>query len=216
MAEERPRLELHARRRQLLGKAVKRLRRQGITPANIYGRGIASVAIEVPTQELLRLLRHAGRHEMVYVVLDGEEPRPCFLKEIQRDPITDELLHVELHQVSLAERVRLEVPLHLVGEAPAVRELGATLLQLLETVVVEGLPTAIPPFIEVDVTVLREPGQAIHVGDLKAPEGVVILSDAHLVVAQAVLEEEVAEEEVVAAPAEVEVIRPAREEEEEG
>jgi large subunit ribosomal protein L25 len=84
----------------------------------------------------------------------------------------------------------------------------------LETVVVEGLPTAIPPFIEVDVTALREPGQAIHVGDLKTPEGVAILSDAHLVVAQVVLEEEAAEEEA-AAPAEVEVIRPAREEEEE-
>ncbi|MDT7943104.1 MAG: 50S ribosomal protein L25 [Dehalococcoidia bacterium] len=214
MAEERPRLELRARRRQLLGKAVKRLRRHGITPANIYGRGIASVAIEVSTQELLRLLRRAGGHEMIYVVLDGEEPRPCFLKEVQRDPITDELLHVEFHQVSLTEKVRLEVPLHLVGEAPAVKELGATLLQPLETVVVEGLPTAIPPFIEVDVTALREPGQAIHVGDLKTPEGVAILSDAHLVVAQVVLEEEAAEEEE-AAPAEVEVIRPAREEEEE-
>jgi len=215
MVETRERLELRARRRQVFGKAVKRLRRQGITPANIYGHGIPSVAIEVATQDIMRLLRRAGRHEMVYVVLDGEEPRPCFIKDIQQDPITDELLHVDFYQVSLTEKVRLEVPLHLVGEAPAVKELGATLLQTLETVTLEGLPTAIPPFIEVDVSTLREPGQAIHVGDLQAPPGVAILTDPEQVVAQVVLEAEVAEEEVVEeAPAEVEVVRRVREEEE--
>ncbi len=216
MVETRQRLELPAQRRQVLGKAVKRLRRQGLTPANIYGHGIPSVAIQVSTQDIMRLLRQAGGHEIVYVVLDGEEPRPCFIKGVQQDPITDELLHVDFYQVSLTEKVRLEVPLHLVGEAPAVKELGATLLQTTEMVTVEGLPTAIPPFIEVDVSGLREPGQVIHVGDLQAPPGVTVVSDPDQVVAQVVLAAE--EEEVVAeegAPAEVEVIRPGRREEEE-
>ncbi|GBD13175.1 General stress protein CTC [bacterium HR24] len=217
MVQARERVELKASRRQVLGKAVKRLRRQGLTPANIYGKGIQSLAIQVPAHDLWHLLRHAGRHEIVYLQVDGEEERPCFIRHVQKDPITDELLHVDFQQVSLTEKVRLEVPLHLVGEAPAVDRYGAMVLQLLDVVLVEGLPTALPPFIEVDISRLDAPDSLIHVSDLQPPPGVTILTDPEMVVAraavEAVTEEEAAEEE--AAPAEVEVARARREEEEE-
>ncbi|HXG42860.1 MAG TPA: 50S ribosomal protein L25 [Dehalococcoidia bacterium] len=216
MVQARERVELKASRRQVLGKAVKRLRRQGLTPANIYGKGVQSLAIQVPTHDLWHLLRHAGRHEIVYLQVDGEEERPCFIRAIQKDPITDELLHVDFQQVSLTEKVRLEVPLHLVGEAPAVDRYGAMVLQLLDVVLVEGLPTALPPFIEVDLSRLEAPDSVIHVGDLQPPPGVTIVTDPEVVVARAVVEAAPAEEEAVeveAAPAEPEVVRSRREEE---
>jgi large subunit ribosomal protein L25 len=218
MVQARERVELKASRRQVLGKAVKRLRRQGLTPANIYGRGVQSLAIQVPTHDLWHLLRHAGRHEIVYLQVDGEEERPCFIRAVQKDPITDQLLHVDFQQVSLTERVRLEVPLHLVGEAPAVDRYGAVVLQLLDVVLVEGLPTALPPFIEVDISRLEAPDSLLHVSDLQPPPGVTILTDPETVVARAAVEaaaegEAAAEEE--AAAAEPEVVRPRREEEEE-
>jgi len=218
MVQARERVELKASRRQVLGKAVKRLRRQGLTPANIYGRGVQSLAIQVPTHDLWHLLRHAGRHEIVYLQVDGEEERPCFIRAVQKDPITDELLHVDFQQVSLTEKVRLEVPLHLVGEAPAVDRYGAMVLQLLDVVLVEGLPTALPPFIEVDLSRLDAPDSVIHVSDLQPPPGVTILTDPEMVVARAVVEAAPAEEEAVeeeAAPVEPEVARSRREEEEE-
>ncbi len=219
MVQAREKVELKASRRQVLGKAVKRLRRQGLTPANIYGKGIESLAIQVPTHDLRHLLRHAGRHEIVYLQVDGQEERPCFIRAIQKDPISDELLHVDFQQVSLTERVRLEVPLHLVGEAPAADRYGAMVLQLLDVVLVEGLPTALPPFIEVDLSRLEAPDSVIHVSDLQPPPGVVILTDPEAVVARAIVEAAPAEEEEAAAeevaPAEVEVVRSRREEEEE-
>jgi large subunit ribosomal protein L25 len=218
MVQARERVELKASRRQVLGKAVKRLRRQGLTPANIYGKGVQSLAIQVSTHDLWHLLRHAGRHEIVYLQVDGEEERPCFIRAVQKDPITDELLHVDFQQVSLTEKVRLEVPLHLVGEAPAVDRYGAMVLQLLDVVLVEGLPTALPPFIEVDLSRLDAPDSVIHVSDLQPPPGVTILTDPEMVVARAVVEAAPAEEEAVeeeAAPVEPEVVRSRREEEEE-
>lgn len=218
MVQARERVELKASRRQVLGKAVKRLRRHGLTPANIYGKGIQSLAIQVSTHDLWHLLRHAGRHEIVYLQVDGEEERPCFIRAVQKDPITDELLHVDFQQVSLTEKVRLEVPLHLVGEAPAVDRYGAMVLQLLDVVLVEGLPTALPPFIEVDLSRLDAPDSVIHVSDLQPPPGVTILTDPEMVVARAVVEAAPAEEEAVeeeAAPVEPEVVRSRREEEEE-
>ncbi len=218
MVQARERVELKASRRQVLGKAVKQLRRQGLTPANIYGKGVQSLAIQVSTHDLWHLLRHAGRHEIVYLQVDGEEERPCFIRAVQKDPITDELLHVDFQQVSLTEKVRLEVPLHLVGEAPAVDRYGAMVLQLLDVVLVEGLPTALPPFIEVDLSRLDAPDSVIHVSDLQPPPGVTILTDPEMVVARAVVEAAPAEEEAVeeeAAPVEPEVVRSRREEEEE-
>lgn len=213
---EGERLEIEASRRHILGKKVKRLRREGVIPANVYGRGLPSLAIQLPKKEVERLLRRAGAHEMVYLVLDGEEPRPCFVRDVQIDPVTDGVLHVDFYQVALTEKVRVELPLHLIGEAPAVKELGATLLQLTNLVMVEGLPTAIPPFIEVDVSSLRQPEDVIHVEDLSVPPGIVLLTDPHQVVAKVVLEEVEAEVEAEGeASPEVEVIRRPKEEEEE-
>jgi len=204
---KRPKVELNVSPRPVLGKKVKRLRREGIIPANVYGRALDSVAIQVARDDLVRVVRSAGRNEIIYLRLDGEEPRPTFVRQIQRNPVTDAILHVDFYQISLAEKVRIEVPLSLVGTAPAEQAYGGTLLHSLDSITVEGLPTDIPSVIEVEVSSLEEIDAAIHVGELDVPDEVTVLTDPEVVVAKIApphVEKEVEEEEVVAAEEEAE------------
>jgi large subunit ribosomal protein L25 len=201
MAEAtRTRTELKVAPRDVLGKKVKALRRQGVTPANIYGSHVESQSIQLSTEELRHVIKTAGRNDIVYLRLDGDEPRPTFVRDIQQNPVTDAILHVDFLQISLREKVRADVPLHLVGLAPAVDTLGGILMHGLDHVSVEALPTEVPSFIEVDVTSLAEINQALHVSDVPVPEGVTILTDVEQVIAKVAPpavepEPEVAEEE---------------------
>ncbi len=204
-------LELAARPREVLGKNVKRLRRAGILPGNICGRGVESLSVETPTVELLKVLRAAGRTSMIRLQVEGEaEPRTVFLRELQRDPVSGGPLHVEFHQVSLTEKMRAEVPVVLVGLSPAVDTLGGVLVQQTDRVTVEALPADVPRSLEVDVSLLTELEASFHVRELTVPPGVAILTDPDAVLARvspprlAVAEEEeeaaAAAEEAEAAP----------------
>jgi large subunit ribosomal protein L25 len=174
--------QLNVAPRTVLGKKVRALRREGTIPANIYGHNVPSVAVQVSSEDLRHLMRSHGRTEIVYVQLDGEE-RPTFIKDVQRNPVTDQVLHVDFLQISLLNKVKIEVPIHLHGLPPAVDNLGGILSHHLNLVLVEALPTEVPSSIDVDVTGLIEIGQSIHVADLVAPEGVEILHDPESVVA---------------------------------
>lgn len=179
-------IELKAAPRSVLGKKVSRLRRQGLTPANIYGHNVPSVAIQIATDDLRHVLREAGRNDIVYLRLDGGEPRPTFVRDVQRNPVSDAILHVDFLQISLKEKVRLDVPIHLTGEAGAVENLGGILVHGVDHVTVEALPTEVPSYLEADVSALDEFERSIHVSDLKPPPGVTILTDPDLVVAKVV------------------------------
>ena len=183
MAEQTT-VELKVTPRDVVGKKVSRLRREGVIPANVYGHGLDSVAIQVPKDELVHVMRTAGRNEIVYLRLDGDEPRPTFLRQVQRNPVTDAILHADFYQISLKEKVRMEVPVALIGTAPAEQTHGGTLLHSLDSISVEGLPTDIPSVIEVDVSGLEEIDAAIHVAELSVPEGIAVLTDPEQVVAK--------------------------------
>lgn len=196
---QKTKVELKVSPREVLGKKVKALRRGGVIPANIYGHALESVAIQITKDDLVHLLHSAGRNEIVYLRLDGEEARPTFLRQIQRNPVTDAILHVDFYQISLKEKVRMEVRLVMVGTAPAEQTHGGTLLHSLDRVAVEGLPTEIPSVIEVDVSGLDEIDAAIHVRDLSVPDEITVLSDPDQVVAKVAppqVEKEPEEEEV--------------------
>lgn len=201
-------IELRAAPRTVLGKKVSQLRRQGLIPANVYGHNVPSFAIQVPSDDLRHVLRDAGRNGIVYLRVDGGEPRPTFIRDVQRNPVSDAILHVDFLQISLKERVRLEVPIHLTGVPGAVERLGGILVHGVDHVMVEALPTEVPSYLEVDVSGLEEFDQAIHVSDLKPPAGVTVLTDPELVVAKVAppaverAEEVAAEEEAAAAEAE--------------
>jgi large subunit ribosomal protein L25 len=170
-----------------------------VIPANIYGHNVDSVEVEVASEELRQLMRHHGRNEIIYVQVDGEE-RPTFVRDVQRNPVSDQILHVDFMQISLTEKVRMEVPIHFSGVAPAVATHGGIVTHALTDVMVEALPTEIPQSIEVDISELTEIGQSIHVSELPAIEGVEIVTDEGAVVVRIDLPAaERAEEEAVAA-----------------
>ena len=168
-------------RRDVIGKKVRALRRQGIIPANIYGHNVDSLAVQVGSDELRLLMKRHSRNEIIYVQVDGQE-RPTFVRDVQRNPVTDQIVHVDFLQISLTETVRLEVPVRFSGVAPAVTTSGGIVTHALNRVLVEALPTAVPSVIEVDISDLTEIGQSIHVGDLPEMEGVVFLTDAGSVI----------------------------------
>ncbi len=198
----RTRTELEVAPRDVLGKKVRALRREGLTPANIYGHNVDSKAIQVSTDELWHVLKTAGRNEIVYLQLDGDEPRPTLVRDVQQNPVTDVILHVDFLQISLREKVKADVPIHLVGLSPAVDTYGGILMHGLDHVSVEALPTEVPSFFEIDVSPLVEINQALHVSDIELPEDVTLLTDPEQVVAKVAPPavepvEEVTEEEVV-------------------
>ena len=171
-------IELSAAKRAVLGKKVRALRWQDITPANIYGHGIDSTAVEIRTPELKNTIAKAGKTGLISLTVEGEKsPRMVIIKGIQRHPLTQDLVHADLYQVKMKEKMKAEVPLAFIGEAPAVKDLDGILLQSLSTIEVECLPADIPHSIEIDLSVLRNFDQSIHVGDLKIPDGVSLLTD---------------------------------------
>ena len=208
-------IELKAASRHILGKKVRFLRRQGITPVHLFGHGIESLALQCDTIQLGQVLTQAGKTKIISLQLDKtKSPRNAMIREIQKEPRTGELFHVDLYQVRMAEKIKVEVPIVLVGEAPALKLKENMLAQELHRLSIECLPDQIPPSIELDLSPLTEADQAILAKDLKLDEGITILTDPEHVIAKISLRHVEKEEvEEVEAVAEVAEEAPAPEEE---
>ena len=203
-------IELEVATREILGKKVRFLRRQGTTPVHLFGHGIESEALQCDTAQLQRVLAQAGRTKLIDLKLDkAKKPRKIVVREIQRNPQTGNLLHVDFYQVRMAEKIKVEVPFVLVGEAPALKLKENMLVQDLTSLTIECLPDEIPASVELDLSPLTEVEQLIRVKDIILGEGVTVLNDPeHTVVkissrpVEKVEEvvEEVVEEEVAEAP----------------
>ena len=148
----------------MFGKHVRRLRRQGLVPANIYGHG-ASRAIQAPARALEHLLAHGGRTGVVSVGFDGRS-ETALMKGVQRDPRSGKLLHVEFQAVSMEESVTSSVPVRFVGESIAVTKLDGVMTHPRTELHVTARAADLPDVIEVDVSTIRELHGAIHVSDL--------------------------------------------------
>lgn len=192
-------IELRTATREILGKKVRFLRRQGIVPVHLFGHGIESVALQCDAVQLQRVLAQAGKTKIISLKLDkAKGPRNVMIREIQRNPRTDELLHVDLYQVRMEEKIQVEVPIVLVGEAPAMKSKDNMLAQELHRLTIECLPGQIPASIELDLSSLTETEQAIQVRDITLGEEVTVLNDPeHVVVKISRLPVEKVEEEVV-------------------
>lgn len=205
-------LKLQATARNVLGKKTRFLRRQGITPAHLYGHDIKSLTLQCDTTELRQMIAQAGRTRLINLEVDGKQPRSVFVREIQRDEVSRQLLHVDFYQVKRTEKIAVDVPIVFTGEAPAMKEKRRMLTHGITSLSIECLPGNVPPQIEVDLSPLEEIEQAIHVKDIVLdpditvnanPEQLVVkVSEA---VVKEVVEEVVAEvEEEVEAEAEAE------------
>ncbi len=199
-------IELEVTERQILGKKVRFLRRQGITPLHLFGHGIESAALQCATTNLRQVLAEAGQTRLISLKLDNEKrSRNVVVRGVQREPISGETLHVDFYEVRMTEQLKMEVPIVLVGKAPALRLKGTTLVQELNTLAIECLPSNIPNSVEVDITVLAEPDQVVRVKDIELGEGITILNNPELVVSRISLRP-VEKEEVVAAAVETEEV----------
>lgn len=209
------RIELRAETRSVFGKKTKRLRRAGAIPATLYGPRTEPVSLQIPERDLRGVLDSAGTTHLITLRIDqATEPRMVLARDIQRDPISQSLLHVDLYEVVMTEKITAEVPLNLIGEAPIAAEKAGLLMRGLDAVEVHCLPGQLVGSIDVDLSVLEEVDQAILVKDLVVDPVIEILTNPEEVVVKMLLirapmiEEEVVEE--VEVP-EVEVITAAKE-----
>ena len=193
-------IELHVSTRELMGKKSRFLRRQGITPVHLFGYDTEPMALQCETVQLKQVLKTAGKTKLVGLRVDKhKKPRNVVVREIQKNALSGELVHVDFFQVSMEEKIKVDVPVVLVGEAPALKVKTNTMAQDLATVEVECLPDRIPENIQVDVSILVEDDQSIQVKDLVLGEGVVALSNPEQVVVRiAPLQIEKVEKKVVA------------------
>lgn len=172
-------------RRTVLGKKVSTLRRAGVTPANVYGHGVDSIALQVDTAELEKLLSIAGGTRMITLKNPSfRRERRVLVKSVQRDAITRKLLHVDFYQVSMTDKIKVKLPLIFEGEAPALKRRELVVLETLSSIEVECLPGDIPENIIIDMTNLAEAGDHVLVSQLALSEKVTLLSSADDVVAR--------------------------------
>lgn len=196
-------IELQTATRKILGKKVKFLRRQGVIPVHLFGHGVESLSLQSEAAQLQRVLAEAGKTKIVSLKLDKDKkPRNVMIRETQRDTLTGELLHVDFYQVRMTEKIQVDIPILLVGEAPALKSKDNMMAQELYNLTIESLPDKIPPSVELDVSSLAEAEQSIHVRDITLAEGITIINDPeHMVVkiTSRPIEtmEEAAEEEVI-------------------
>ena len=215
-------LELKAETRKVVKGQAKHLRQQGLVPAVIYGKDLDTATIQIEARSLGKVLAEAGTHQLISLQVGKQKPRLTLARDIQRDVIKRDYLHVDFYAVKMDEKVNAQVPLVFVGVSPAVRDQGGVLTQGLDELDIECLPTDLIASIEVNIDGMVELNDTISVSDLTVPDTITVLSDPESMVAKVepprkTEEMEALEEgEALEVSAEPEVITEAREREDEG
>jgi len=196
-------LTIEVHKREKAGKgANRRARNGGLIPAVVYGGGKDTVAIQLDRKPMLELMKKSGGENLIFLLKLGDNERHAMIREVQTHPISRQVLHIDFQRVMMDQKLRVQVPVELVGVAYGVKTESGVLDFVTREVEVECLPGDIPTKIELDVTELHV-GQHAEARDLKLPEGVVLHDDADKVivsVAHARLEEKTAEEAAAEEP----------------
>ena len=189
-------LTLTAIPRTVTGKKVKALRRDGVVPVHMFGRGITSQSLQAEERVLGVLLPQAGTNVPITIDVDGQDgENVCFVRQVQRHPVSEALLHVDFQRVDITQKVTAEVPLLVEGASPAVLEMDGTLLQTLASISVEALPMSMPASFTVDISGLDDFDKTIRVASLETDDDVTILNDGDEMIAT-VVPPRVEEEEI--------------------
>ena len=196
---------LTAEKRTITGKRVKHLRREGILPTNMFGKGMKSISLQLPLKDFQKVYDQVHETGLVDLTV-GSETHPVLIQNIHIQPITHVPLHADFFKVNLKEKVKATIPIIGVGEPKAVTDKIGVLLQALSEVEVEALPADLPENIEISVENLAQIDESLTIGDLKVPTGVEILAEpAEMIfrIGELVSEEaeELAAEEVAASEA---------------
>lgn len=199
------RLSLNANERTILGKKVKSLRKDGLLPGHVFGKGIETEHVSVDTRTFLTTFKEAGETGLIDLKIGAEKIRPVLVRDVSHDPVSGLPIHIDFYQVDLTQKVKVPVPLILIGEDPeAVKSGEAIVLQTLNEVEVEALPTDLVEKIEINIETLKTVDDAITLAQLEFDRGkLTILADQEEVVVklapavsaemEALLEEQAAE-----------------------
>lgn len=161
------RLSLQAQERTILGKKVKKIRKDGKLPGHVYGKGIATEVVSVDGKTFLKTFKEAGETGLIDLKVGEGKAKPVLIRGVQYDPTSGELIHIDFYQVNLSQKIKAPVPLTLIGEQPESVKLGeAIILQTLNEVEIEALPADLVEKIEVDITSLKNIDDAITVSQL--------------------------------------------------
>lgn len=194
-------LNLKAKIRKDLGKKVKKLREQDILPAVLYGPKIKNLSLEVDLKEFENIYKEAGESSLLSLEV-GDEKFPVLIHEVKKDPLTGKPTHIDFYQPILTEEIEATVPIVFEGEAPAVKELGGTLVREISEVEVKALPQNLPHEIKVNVENLKTLKDEVLIKDLKLPEGVTIQREQNEIVAVVIAPETEKIEEELEKPVE--------------
>jgi large subunit ribosomal protein L25 len=174
MAEK---IGLQVDKRVVTGKKVKFLRKKGIVPVHLFGHNVDSLALQGDAAVLGKVISQAGKTRLIDLrVGKSQKNHNVMVREIQKDPIRGDLMHIDFYEVNMAEKIKVEVPIAIVGESPALKIRENMLYQTLNSLLIECLPDKMPDRIRVDISAIQEVDQAIHVKDIVIPE-VAILND---------------------------------------
>jgi len=177
-------IPLAAQKRTVFGRKVKNLRKVGFIPAHVFGHKIKTIHVQVKANEFSKVFEKVGETGIVDLAVDGEK-KPVLIRNLQIHPVSDEPLHIDFYQVSLTEKVKVNVPFEIVGESPAVAKKIGLLLTPVSEIEIEALPTDIPEKIEIDISKLENVGDEIKVKNLTVDRTKIeILTDPELIVVQ--------------------------------
>ncbi|MBE2184009.1 MAG: 50S ribosomal protein L25 [Anaerolineae bacterium] len=203
MAEQ---FSLEAQPRTVTGKNVAKLRREGLVPVVVYGSKVESFNLQIPYRSLQIALANAGGTNLINLNVEGSKQQQVLARSVQRDVIKGEILHVDFLAVDASTKITTVVQIHLNGEAPAVKAGFGTLLNGIQSVEIEALPADLLSRIDVDLSILKDVNDTIHVRDLNLGDKVTILTDHDDMIVRVTALHEVVEEttdEVTSAEPEV-------------
>jgi len=204
-------MNLEVQIRNEKGRRVKDLRRQGLIPAELYGKGIENMHLAVKSKDFKNVFKEAGESSIINIVIfdkNKKEEIPVLIHDIQKDYLTDDIIHIDFYRIRMDEKIRTHIPLEFIGESPAVKNYGGILNKSMLEIEIEVLPKDLPHNIPVDISQIKELDQSIYVKDLSIPKNVKILVDPETVIATVSLPKE----EVPSEPIDISAVKVETEE----
>ncbi len=192
-------MELSAQKRSVTGKGVRALRQEGKMPAVIYGTKEETLSIQVDSKDFTKVLKEAGESSVITLSIEGTN-KDVLIHDVDRDPVTDIPRHADFYAVQKGQKVEVSVPLEFVGEAPAVKELGANLIKVVHEIEIEAEAVHLPHQLEVDVSTLVALDSHITAKEITLPVGVTLITDPEETIVNIAMPEEEKEEEVPEGP----------------
>lgn len=176
-------IQLKSRKREEIGKRIGELRSQGLVPAVLYGNKIDNQNLWIGYDDFKKVFTESGESTLIEFEIEGAGKTNVLIHDVQRDPVTGKIIHVDLFQINMLERIDTEVALHFVGESPAVREMGGILIKSADVLPISCMPGDLPSHLEVDISLIGDFDTHLKVSDIKVSDKVKIEADPEMVVA---------------------------------